>query len=62
MTTEIKNEFDTSENEILAAKLIDAETPSYLVSFDPDEAEKLGAFEEVALSESEALASSIDVE
>jgi hypothetical protein len=58
MNNEIAN--TETENEILAAKLLDAETPSYVVSVDPDEAESMGAFKEDALSEDDALASSID--
>ena len=42
-------------------KLADAETiPGYAVEFDPEEADKAGAFEEDALSETDALESSVD--
>ena len=46
--------------QVIAQKLIDAQTPGFQAEFDPDEAELLGAFTEDALSETEALASSID--
>ena len=45
---------------VIAQKLVDAQTPGFQAEFDPDEAEMLGAFKEDALSESEALDSSID--
>ena len=40
--------------------LIPAQTPGFQAEFDPDEAELLGAFMEEALSETDALDSSID--
>ena len=46
--------------QVLAQKLVDAQTPGFQAEFDPDEAELLGAFKEDALSEVEALDSSID--
>ncbi len=46
--------------QVLAQKLVDAQTPGFQAEFDPDEAELLGAFNENALSEVEALESSID--
>lgn len=42
------------------AKLIDAGVPGYQADFDPDEAETAGAFEEDALSEADAFASTHD--
>ena len=42
-------------------KLTDALTPGYQVEFDPDEAERVGAFEEDALSEQEAIESDVDL-
>ncbi len=45
----------------LSEKLADALTPGYQVEFDPDEAEKAGAFEEDALSELDAAESDIDL-
>lgn len=51
-----------SEADVLVEKLSDAETtPSFEVEFDPDEAEKAGAFEEDAISEVDALESSADL-
>ena len=42
-------------------KLADAETtPGYAAEFDPEEADRAGAFEEDALSEADALESSVD--
>ncbi len=55
-----------NDREITAAnalneKLTDAETsPGFAVAFDPEEAEQAGAFEEDALSATDALESSID--
>lgn len=46
--------------EIIQEKLLDAEIPSFQVEFDPLEAERLGAFTEDALSEQDALDSTID--
>ncbi|NOT13380.1 MAG: conjugal transfer protein TraD [Methylococcaceae bacterium] len=47
--------------EVLTEKLTDAMTPGFEVEFDPDEAERAGAFQEDALSEAEALDSCIDL-
>jgi hypothetical protein len=41
-------------------KLLDAEIPGFQAEFDPLEAERLGAFTEDALSEQDALDSTID--
>ncbi len=46
--------------EIIQEKLLDAEIPGFLAEFDPLEAERLGAFKEDALSEQDALDSTID--
>ncbi len=46
--------------QVITQKLVDAQTPGFQAEFDPDEAELLGAFTEDALSEVEALDSSID--
>lgn len=48
------------QRQVLELKLSDAQTPGFQAEFDPDEAELLGAFKEDALSELEALDSSID--
>ena len=55
--------FDNEEisDEALREKLIDALTPGYAVEFDPEEAEKAGAFVEDALNEHDAIESSIDL-
>jgi hypothetical protein len=45
----------------LAEKLADAMVPGAIVEFDPEEAERAGAFIEDALSEADALESSIDL-
>jgi hypothetical protein len=44
----------------LREKLADAEVPGYQAEFDPDEAERAGAFVEDAISEQDALESTID--
>jgi hypothetical protein len=41
-------------------KLSDAMTPGFEAEFDPEEAERAGAFDEDALSEADALDSCID--
>jgi len=46
--------------EIIQEKLLDAEIPGFQAEFDPLEAERLGAFTEDALSEQDALESTID--
>lgn len=48
--------------DVLAEKLTDAMIPGAMVEFDPDEAERIGAFQEDALDEADALESSIDLE
>ena len=45
---------------VIAEKLIDMETPGFEAEFDPLEAERLGAFKEDALTEQDALDSTID--
>jgi len=51
----------TAAADALHEKLTDAETtPGFEVEFDPEEAEQAGAFEEDALSEADALESSVD--
>lgn len=46
--------------EIIQEKLLDAEISGFQAEFDPLEAERLGAFKEDALSEEDALDSTID--
>ena len=48
--------------DVLAEKLTDAMIPGAMVEFDPDEAERIGAFQEDALDEADAIESSIDLE
>jgi len=52
---------ETQAVNVLEEKLVDAETPGFQVEVDPDEAEKLGAFVEDALSEADALDSTGDM-
>ncbi|KAI5911936.1 conjugal transfer protein TraD [Azoarcus sp. PA01] len=47
--------------DVIREKLIDAQTPGYQAEFDPDEAERVGAFAEDALSEQDALDSDVDL-
>jgi|APLak6261659701_1056019.scaffolds.fasta_scaffold199722_1 hypothetical protein len=55
-------EIEIKPTDAVIEKLGDAETaPGFEVEFDPDEAEKAGAFEEDAISESDALDSSADL-
>jgi len=51
---------ETQAVNVLEEKLFDAETPGFQAEVDPDEAEKLGAFAEDALSEADALDSTGD--
>ena len=67
MTTEQKKRFgemiaaqDVAED-VIKEKLLDAMTPGYQAEFDPDEADRAGAFIEDALSEEDALASDVDL-
>nr|AFR44095.1 DNA processing protein [uncultured bacterium]AFR44336.1 DNA processing protein [uncultured bacterium] len=55
--------FDDTANAAAALreKLADAMTPGFQVEFDPEEAEKAGAFPEDALSEQDAAESDIDL-
>lgn len=58
--------FNANENEYMQQAAIlekfdDSQIPGLQVEFDPEEAEKAGAFVEDALSEEEALESSIDL-
>ena len=48
------------QDQVIQEKLLDAEIPGFQAEFDPLEAERLGAFEEDALSEQDALDSTID--
>ena len=46
----------------LREKLLDALVPGFAAEFDPDEAQRAGAFAEDALSEADAADSAIDLE
>ncbi|UJO99210.1 MAG: cytochrome P450 [Nitrosomonas sp.] len=48
------------QEQVIQEKLLDAEIPGFQAEFDPLEAERLGAFIEEALSEQDALDSTID--
>ncbi|VTU46123.1 hypothetical protein SRS16P2_00496 (plasmid) [Variovorax sp. SRS16] len=50
-----------NDDAALREKLTDALTPGFVAEFDPDEAERAGAFEEDALSEADAADSSEDL-
>ena len=58
---QIRAEQESSALQALHEKLADALTPGYLAEFDPDEAERAGAFAEDALSERDAMESAIDL-
>ena len=47
-------------DEVIDEKLSDMETPGFEAEFSQDEADSLGAFEETALTEQDALDSVID--
>ena len=57
------NRFKNRSNgiDVLTDKLNDAMTPGFEVEFDPDEAERAGAFQEHALTEADALDSCMDL-
>lgn len=54
------NPTDHKNDDLLKDKLDDAMVPGNVVEFDPPEAERVGAFEEDALSEDDAMDSAID--
>lgn len=58
METSIDGEKD--EQNTIDEKIVDAMTPGFEAEFDPEEAEKAGAFREDAISEGDALNSSAD--
>ena len=49
------------KNTDLVDRLNQLETPGHIETFTPDEAELLGAFEELALSEDDAIQGAIDL-
>jgi hypothetical protein len=59
-TEDLSDSNPLSEGAALREKLADALIPGFQVEFDPDEAEQVGAFQEDALSEQDALDSAVD--
>ena len=57
----LPNDDERNAADALREKLLDAQTPGYQAEFDPEEAERAGAFVEDALSEDDAVASHIDL-
>lgn len=49
------------DESVVTGKLSDANTPTFQVEFDPEEAELAGAFSEDALNEEAAMESGIDL-
>lgn len=62
MTTEHPAAPRSSEDQAIHDKLNDALTPGYQAEFDPEEAQRAGAFAEDALSEADAAESAIDLD
>lgn len=56
MTDEAQPIEDVNADAIIRQKLIDAEIPGAVIEFDPEEADRAGAFVEDALSEEDARA------
>jgi hypothetical protein len=50
-----------NDSDVALEKLADADNPGFIVDVDPDEAERLGAFMEDALTEQDALDGSVDL-
>jgi len=61
MYNEKINPTDHKNDDLLKDKLEDAMVPGHVVEFDPPEAEQVGAFQEDALSEDDAMDSAIDI-
>jgi hypothetical protein len=53
---------DMVTDETIKEKLVDAMIPGFQAEFDPEEAERAGAFIEDALNETDALESNIDLD
>ena len=60
-TSTLDHAFDDADA-ALRKKLLDALVPGFAVEFDPDEAQRAGAFAEDALIEADAADSAIDFE
>ncbi len=58
--TKISEEDLKYMDEVIDAKLSDMETPGFEAEFSQDEADSLGAFEETALTDQDAMDSVID--
>jgi hypothetical protein len=58
MKTVTENPIDS---DVALEKLADADNPGFIVDVDPDEADRLGAFMEDALTEQDALDGSVDL-
>jgi hypothetical protein len=56
MTDEARPIEDVNADAIIRQKLMDAEIPGAVIEFDPEEADRAGAFVEDALSEEDARA------
>ena len=61
-TSEERDDDDASAAIALREKLLDALIPGYQAEFDPDEADMAGAFVEDAMSEQDAVESSMDLD
>lgn len=57
----MSKDISTETHEILSEKQHELDTPGYQVELDADIAEAAGAFEEDALSEADALESTVDL-
>lgn len=62
LETTAANDDAIGDVDVLAEKLKDAMVPGVVVELDPNEAERIGAFEEDALSEADAKESVIDLD
>lgn len=62
MTTSTLDHASDDADAALREKLLDALVPGFAAEFDPDEAQRAGAFAEDALSEADAADSAIDLE
>jgi hypothetical protein len=54
----VNEQIINTTDKTLRQKMIDVQTPGFQVELTPEEAERLGAFEEDALSEQDAIESS----
>jgi hypothetical protein len=61
MSAEVTIDDNAAVDAAVREKLADAETPGYQAEFDPEEAERAGAFVEDALTEEDAIESAGDL-